>query len=75
MRTQHLKERTAHAFQEASDLREELERTEAAVVGGKKKRDIDVAERETQLKLYEEEIRRLLAEVRLAVVHLAWVWQ
>ncbi|CAM9715377.1 unnamed protein product [Ectocarpus sp. 4 AP-2014] len=59
---EHLKERTAHAFQEASDLREELERTEAAVVGGKKKRDIDVAERETQLKLYEEEIRRLEAE-------------
>ncbi|CAN0512939.1 unnamed protein product, partial [Ectocarpus sp. 12 AP-2014] len=42
---EHLKERTAHAFQEASNLREELERTEAAVVGGKKKRDIDVAER------------------------------
>lgn len=63
-RTQHLKQRTAHAFKEVNFLRAELERAEAAVVGGKKKRDSDVAERETQLRHCQEEIRRLEAEVR-----------
>lgn len=64
--TQKLKQRTTHAFQEVSVLRAELDRTEAAVVGGKKKRDIDVAERETRLRNYEEEVRVLKEEVRLA---------
>lgn len=62
--TQHLKQRTINAIREASALRAELERAEAAVVGGKKKRDADVAERETRLRRYEEEVRMLKAEVR-----------
>ncbi|CAM9415816.1 unnamed protein product, partial [Scytosiphon promiscuus] len=59
---EHLKERTAHALQEVSIIRAKLERAEAAVIGSKKKRDVDVAERETQLRRCEEEIRRLSAE-------------
>lgn len=69
-RTQQLKQRTTHAFQEVSVLRAELERAEAAVVGGKKKRDIDIAARETQLRRYEEEIRTLKAEVCVGVIHM-----
>lgn len=68
-RTQQLKQRTTHAFQEVSVLRAELERTEAAVVGGKKKRDIDIAAREAQLRQCEEEIRMLKAEVCVGVVY------
>ena len=63
--TQHLKQRTAHALEEVAVLRDELDRTEAAVVGGKKKRDCDVAEREGQLRHCQEEIRRLESEVRV----------
>lgn len=69
-RTQHLKQRTAHAFKEVEVLRAELERAEAAVVGGKKKRDSDVEERETQLRRCQEEIRRLEAEVRFGLTTL-----
>lgn len=54
-------------MKEVAVLRDELERTEAAVVGGKKKRDSDVAEREGQLELCQEEIRRLESEVRLGL--------
>lgn len=65
IRAQHLKQRTAHALNEVAVLRDELEKTEAAVVGGKKKRDSDVAERESQLRRCQEEIRRLESEVGL----------
>ncbi|CAM9180566.1 unnamed protein product [Hapterophycus canaliculatus] len=59
---EHLKERAAHALKEVSVVRAKLDRAEAAVSGSKKRRDVDVAERETQLRRYEEEIRRLTAE-------------
>eukprot|EP00903_Cladosiphon_okamuranus_P018176 g16723.t1 len=67
---EHLKHRTAHALNEVAVLRDELERTEAAVVGGKKKRDSDVAERESQLRRCQEEIRRLESEVEYHRVQL-----
>eukprot|EP00752_Nemacystus_decipiens_P006156 g5554.t1 len=59
---EHLKQRTAQALKEVAVLRDKLERTEAAVVGGKKKRDNDVEEREDQLRRSREEIRRLESE-------------
>lgn len=64
--SQHLKQRTAHALKKVAVLRDDLDRTEAAVVGGKKKRDSDVAEREGQLRHSQEEIRRLESEVPLS---------
>lgn len=62
--TQYLKQRPAQAYKEDFVNRAALERAEEAVFEGKKERDADTAERESQLQSYREDARRLEGEVR-----------
>lgn len=65
--TQHLKRETTKAFQEMAVLRAELGRAEAAVEGGKKQRDTDIAALEDKLKKCQQDLHRSETEVGTAV--------
>lgn len=61
---QHLKRETAKALHSMASVREQLDRAEAAVQGGKQERNLAVADLEKKLGQCQQELCRLQCEVR-----------